>query len=319
MTRYTIMALFLFLGVSCFSGVHLAAATNQLDTRLVSHPNEITRQESINAEIRLEKQLKTYCDAQIFKHIDEKVRQTEAAFEKKWHNQFTTLNSLYKSAKDSFDRLIRCAGWLVALFTTLIAVMAGIAGTLFWKKDKTLREKFENHLNEINTLQNRVEQLNGEFKEKLAELETLKRDYEFALTEHRRINKELQPIIAYRDKKIVWAFEVKGVKATQEIEEIRNQGFKNVSECAPGEEENLSSSDCDCLIYYYRNTLTAEQRLEEILSALKAFDRPVPLIIYTYPNRIAPEQMALLKDFRNYIISNMPLTLISHLNSLIRN
>jgi len=319
MTRYTIMAVFLFLGLGCFLEIHLAAATNQPDNQPVFHPDEITRQESINSETRLEKQMKTYCDAQIFKLIDEKLRQTEAGFEKKWDNHFMALNNLYKGSKDSFDSLIRCAAWLVALIITLLTVMVGIAATLFWKKERTLKERLENHFDEIKALENHVEKMNAEFKARLTELETLKHDYESALSEHQRLKKELQPIIAYRDKKIIWAYEVTGVNATQEIEEIRNQGFRNVSEYAPDEEKNLSSSECDCLIYHYRNTQTAGQRLKEILSVLKAFDRPVPLIIYTYPNRIAPDQMALLSEYRNYIISNMPLTLISYLNSLIRN
>ena len=110
------------------------------------------------------------------------------------------------------------------------------------------------------------------------------------------------------------------IDATQEITELREKGF-NVKESVPGNEKKLTPEECDLLIYHYRNSPEATERLKEIADILSAFRRPVPLIIYTYQSglqRIPEAQMEALADFKNYIISNMPITLKSHFNSLIR-
>jgi len=295
MLRFNMIISIILMAI-CINGFNtslLSAATPQSGPQLQNQLSESTEKKSNEIEEKLEKQIKTYCDAQIFRLIDEKAE-----------SHFNRLDNYYKETKDSFEWLITCAA---GLFVSMIA----LAMFLFWKSDKSLKEHIDS----------RTTHWIDEIKSKLKEFDDLKKVYETAITENEQLKVRLKSLTAYKHKKIIWAYETQGMDASAEIEEIHRNGF-TVTECDPGKEKQLTSSQCDFLIYSYQNSSIAKERLELITEVLSTFPYPVPLIIYTFQShdpRIPNEQMAILSNYRNYILSNMPLTLKSHFNSLIRN
>lgn len=262
----------------------------------------------VNAEIaktekELEKDLQQYCASTIASMVDKKYQRTEDRYLKQTDNHFMVMHQSFNDTMTSFK-------WLVSVAGMLITALVGLAIFLFLRKDKSIKDQFERML--ANT--------QNELQRKIKEFERMKTDYDDVLLENKQLKDRFQSLTAYKNKKIVWAYETKDIEAKLEIEDIRQDGF-SVQVCPPGEEKHLKTSSCDVLIYYYRNSANAKQRLNAIGDFLETLGRDAPLLIYTYKSgaRFIPDdQLEGLKGYRNYILANMPLTLKSHFNSLVR-
>ena len=270
------------------------------------------------AEKRVEDKLEKYCDARIDK-LESQFDAAEGRLEKRSENQFDIVKKLFENETGNFR-------WLVQFAMSMICMLVAIALFLFWRQDKSLKEMIEDrNAKAEKKIEEKIADLNlkadeslGKLDGKLDEFDKMKKHYKSALDENERLNRELKYLTAYLKKKVVWAFEKKDLDAASEIARIKNKGFE-VRILEPGEEKRIDSTECDLLIYYYRNTPHAKERLGDIGEFLKG--KNIPLIIYTYKcgiTRIPEDHLGQLGVFDKYILANMPLTLESHFNSLIR-
>ncbi len=73
------------------------------------------------------------------------------------------------------------------------------------------------------------------------------------------------------------------------------------------------------MVYIFKKSERAIEQLQQVVDFLKLVKHEIPLIIYTYyAIGGLDKELPALSRYKNYIMANMPLTLKSHFNSLIR-
>ena len=202
MRRYKVIILVLLLGMSGFQISSISAAIPAPEPQNQTQFFELIEKKSKATENRLQKQLEIYFDAQILKAIDEKSYQSEDRLQKKVDQQFSAVEKLFNSTRDSFEWLIERATWV---FLLLVA----IAVFLFWKQDRTLKDLIETRFKkteqriqtEIKILEDQVAKWKEKLKEELLKFENLKRAYDTALSENEELKNQLESITAYKHKK----------------------------------------------------------------------------------------------------------------------
>lgn len=136
------------------------------------------------------------------------------------------------------------------------------------------------------------------------------------------LENKLRPMTRYTEKRIIWAFETTTIDTEAEIAEIKAEGFKKIRRWCVGEKDPPSPEKCDFMIYAFKKSKKSEDQLKKVIDFLKSTGREIPIIIYTYPagdKRLERDkELSVIAEYRNHIIANLPLTLKSYFNTLIR-
>lgn len=265
----------------------------------------------------LEKNLMLYIDSQLSKTLDEKFNRAESSLKDQSKDHFQSMNKLFDETRKSFEWLVEKGIWVIGILT-IISIAVG--SFLFWKHYISLpdlikkqKEIFDEQKEIFDEQKDLFDRLTEKNQKQRSDIEKLIEEKDYLIKQIEKITED------YTHKKVVWTYEVKDkdIDASYEIGNLR--AVIEVKEIEPGDESGLQPEDCDLMIYYYRNKENAEERLKEIGRFIIASGKNIPLIIYTYQSdRIPPEHLSALEGYKNYVLANMPLTLKSYFNSLIR-
>jgi hypothetical protein len=329
MCRFNIAVFVVMLLILNLSLNPLSYAQSDLDKKIDEQVTKTVDEKYKNTESKLETNLQKHIDAQISKILDDKFKEAASRLENQSNRHFESINKVFDDMYESFKWLVSCGGGV-------LIVLAGIGAALLWGHNKSIREhikeEFENTQKsldaKITEIKQQYTQESEELKKKLNEFDKLKNDYEHALAEIKILNEKIKPLIAFKDKKIVWTFETLDADSKAEIQAIEKEGFV-VDPWPVGDEASLAKDKYDLMIYSFSKSENSVKRLKNIVDFLKSTKRDIPLIIYTYNGgdrkyiNDRDEQdknlNEILKTYQNYVMANMPLTLKSYFNSLIRN
>jgi CRISPR-associated RAMP protein (TIGR02581 family) len=174
-------------------------------------------------------------------------------------------------------------------------------------------------LGKVSLANKKVQEVNYHDKDQLKSylLERKMTDADFLLIENLNelLNKLSNNSLSAKDKRIFWIFETSKVDVKSEIQDIKNEGFY-IYECPVGDEALLARYNYDLVIYSFSKSENSVQRLKKVVDFLKATKHDIRLIIYT-SQHLEDQELNILKDYpkSNYIIANMPSTLISHIHN----
>jgi len=139
----------------------------------------------------------------------------------------------------------------------------------------------------------------------------------------KRSEKKLDKLKKYEDdietfagfhKKIVFIREHENLDFQHEVNDIKERGFQNIKSILCDEIKSLKYQDFDIMLYYFDHST---EKLNIIFEYLKQDKKErIPILIYTFQTNNIPNEYII--EYRNYIFANLPLTLISHFNSIIR-
>jgi len=261
------------------------------------------------AQKELEAILKDRIDARTSTALDGRFEAAAGRLEKRSTEQFEGVKGLVKETMESFDRLVDRATWVIGILATLTAFLTGFL--FFWQR-KGLQDLIRQNEEKFNRL---LADLSTGFREKLTVVE------QEAAQKIEEYRVQFASLEQFRDKKIVWTREHPDVDASREMAAIRSKGFQ-VSVISPGEEESLKPEHCDFMIYSFSQSSDSVARLKEMVRFLRSTGKEIPFIVYTYNNGddkyLNNEEKAVLREYRNYVMANMPLTLEIYFNSLVR-
>jgi len=157
-----------------------------------------------------------------------------------------------------------------------------------------------------------LNKLQKELKTRIAEIE---KSYEQKIKDLEHYEREMKSLTAFQEKKILFVTENKELDIKNEIDDIKNIGFKNIKTLTLNDLGQLR--ECDLLIYHFDNEKEdiVKENINKVVDFLLKIDgsKRIPLLIYT-KNYVDDKDL----NYRNYIFARMPLTLIGHFNTLIR-
>ena len=323
MCRFNII-LFVGMFLLHLSLYSLSYAETELDKKIAEQVTKTVDERYKNTESKLETNLQKHIDAKTSKILDDQFKEAASRLENQADRHFESMNKVFDDTHESFKWLISCA-------SGVLIVLAGIGAVLLLGHNKNIREHIKEEFEQTQkNLHNKIEKLEQQYEQKMVELrvslhefEQMKDFYKQALKESEELKKKYEDLTAYKHKKIVWALETSKIDASSEVADIREENFE-VYECPEKKESSLPKNQYALMIYSYCKSEKSIERLNKIVNLLKSTQGYIPLIIYTYNSenlslRLDEEELNILRDYRNYyVIANMPLTLKSYFNSLIR-
>ncbi len=263
--------------------------------------------------------------AQVTTLTQQELAKAEARLEKQAESRFEQVRYAFDETQKSFK-------WLVDWAFGILCGMIAIGFVLFWRNEKSLKDVLEKREENFNK---KVDGLEQKYKDKLRDaeekadqsiqkLKTVENMYTRVQEDIdllQELENKLKPLTEYTEKQIIWAFETIELDTEVEIAEIRAEGFKRIKRWRVGEKSPPSPDKCDFMIYAFKKSDKSVDQLKKVLEYLKSTGREVPLIIYTYyaaGNLVRGEELNVIAEYRNHIMANLPLTLKSYFNSLIR-
>ncbi|ETR66901.1 MAG: hypothetical protein OMM_05425 [Candidatus Magnetoglobus multicellularis str. Araruama] len=254
----------------------------------------------------------------ILKQIDSEMKGVEKRFEdlkkqnedhinQRFHSYFGQIQHLFDMDRNSFNKMtsnITYFAWAIYILLAVIIIILGF-------RNYSVKKDIEDQIKRNDQRLEYLTQFASEVKEKQEELKTYEKELKSLTVSYEQEFKK--NFTAFHEKHIVFIREHGNLNFQKEIDEIKERGFNNIKSILCDEVKSLKHQECDIMLYYYDDST---EKLDTIFEFLKQDKERIPLLIYTFQTNHIPRNYII--EYRNYIFANLPLTLISHFNIIIR-
>lgn len=133
-----------------------------------------------------------------------------------------------------------------------------------------------------------------------------------------KLEESLELVYKLVNRAILWMLETKEINIESEILSLSNEGFKNHVKCFFKESRPIND-EYDFCICVFNQTISQVENIKSIIEFLKLLKHTIPLIVYTrfIPRRLEENEIALLQEYGNFVLANMPHTLKNHFMSFV--